>query len=154
MADVFDNAVPETWRQNLWALIAATPALDWLLLTKRPQNILKMLPASWGDDWQNDWIIAGGESGRGRRAMLPGWARSLRNQCAAAGSRFSSSNGAPRPPGTTCWTGCCTTHGRHPRRTISLIARGGDKGLVFRLWRAPTQIKLAGMASDVCDRYC
>jgi protein gp37 len=28
-----------------------------------------------------DWIIAGGESGPGARPMLPGWARSLRDQC-------------------------------------------------------------------------
>lgn len=28
-----------------------------------------------------DWIIAGGESGANARAMLPGWAKSLRDQC-------------------------------------------------------------------------
>ncbi|WP_083655049.1 DUF5131 family protein [Burkholderia sp. SRS-W-2-2016] len=31
-----------------------------------------------------DWVIAGGESGRGARPMHPDWARSLRDQCAAA----------------------------------------------------------------------
>jgi protein gp37 len=31
-----------------------------------------------------DWIIAGGESGPGARPMHPDWARSLRDQCAAA----------------------------------------------------------------------
>ena len=30
------------------------------------------------------WVIAGGESGRGARPMHPDWARSLRDQCAAA----------------------------------------------------------------------
>ena len=44
LADVFDNQVPQEWRDDLWALIHATPNLDWLLLTKRPQNIEKMLP--------------------------------------------------------------------------------------------------------------
>jgi protein gp37 len=44
LADVFDNQVPDEWRRDLWTLIDATPALDWLLLTKRPQNIAKMLP--------------------------------------------------------------------------------------------------------------
>jgi hypothetical protein len=40
------------------------------------------------------------------------------------------------------------------RAIRALIAPGGDKRLVFWLWRAPRQTKLAGMASDVCDRYC
>ncbi|MBW6400025.1 phage Gp37/Gp68 family protein [Roseomonas sp. HJA6] len=46
MADVFDNAVPAEWRADLWALIAETPHLDWLLLTKRPQNIRPMMIAA------------------------------------------------------------------------------------------------------------
>ncbi|MHB8272031.1 phage Gp37/Gp68 family protein [Bradyrhizobium sp.] len=32
-----------------------------------------------------DWIICGGESGHGYRPMNPDWARSIRDQCAAAG---------------------------------------------------------------------
>lgn len=37
MADVFeDRADLDPLRERLWALIAATPHLDWLLLTKRP----------------------------------------------------------------------------------------------------------------------
>lgn len=35
-----------------------------------------------------DWVIAGGESGLHARAMHPDWARSLRDQCAAAGVPF------------------------------------------------------------------
>lgn len=35
-----------------------------------------------------DWVICGGESGRGARPMHPDWARSLRDQCAAAGVPF------------------------------------------------------------------
>jgi hypothetical protein len=31
-----------------------------------------------------DWVIVGGESGPGARPMHPDWARSLRDQCAAA----------------------------------------------------------------------
>jgi len=30
--------------------------LDWLLLTKRPQNIKKMLPQDWGDGYFNVWL--------------------------------------------------------------------------------------------------
>lgn len=47
LADVFDNQVPQVWRDDLFALIKATPNLDWLLLTKRPQNIANMLPVDW-----------------------------------------------------------------------------------------------------------
>lgn len=35
-----------------------------------------------------DWVVVGGESGRGARPMHPDWARSLRDQCAAAGVPF------------------------------------------------------------------
>lgn len=56
LADVFDNQVPVEWRSDLFALIKATPNLDWQLLTKRPQNIRKMLPADWGDGWPNVWL--------------------------------------------------------------------------------------------------
>ena len=35
-----------------------------------------------------DWIIVGGESGNAARPMHPAWARSIRDQCAAAGTAF------------------------------------------------------------------
>jgi protein gp37 len=164
LADVFDNhaSILPDWRADLWSLIAATPHLDWLLLTKRPQNIARMLPPTWGDGWPNvwlgttvenqteadrrilhlldtparvrflscepllgqvdltrwigtrpfigtstygsddglrrcdfscntgllHWVICGGESGPGSRPMHPDWARSLRDQCEAAGVPF------------------------------------------------------------------
>ena len=56
LADVFDNQVVDEWRTDLWDLIASTPHLDWLLLTKRPQNIRKMLPSTWGSGWSNVWM--------------------------------------------------------------------------------------------------
>lgn len=43
LADVFDNAVAPQWRADLFALIASTPNLDWLLLTKRIGNVQGML---------------------------------------------------------------------------------------------------------------
>ncbi|MCD1645300.1 phage Gp37/Gp68 family protein [Aurantimonas coralicida] len=48
LADVFDNHVPEEWRRDLFDLIRSTPNLVWLLLTKRPQNIVKMAEACGG----------------------------------------------------------------------------------------------------------
>jgi protein gp37 len=56
IADVFDNQAPNEWRADLWRLIRETPAVDWQLLTKRPQNIVKMLPPDWGDGYANVWL--------------------------------------------------------------------------------------------------
>lgn len=140
LADVFDNQVPTRWRDDLWHRIEQTPNIDWMLLTKRPENIAKMLPTPeaghqpWGDGWPNVWlgttvedaerkrrigvlrnvpavirflscepllgdlgeislaginlVIVGGESGPQARPMHPAWARSIREQCAAAGVAF------------------------------------------------------------------
>ena len=53
MADVFEGpdtcqdaeswAIIEAARLRLWGLIAATPNLDWLLLTKRPEKVMPIL---------------------------------------------------------------------------------------------------------------
>ncbi len=167
LADVFDNAVDPQWRADLFHLIAQTPHLDWLLLTKRIGNVNGMLadirhgsdadlsvlemmplPNVWlgativnqaeadrdipkllelparvrflsmepllgpvdlerprpGPDLDQgggrmicqpwliqsgiNWVIVGGESGPGARPMHPDWARSLRDQCQAAGVPF------------------------------------------------------------------
>lgn len=69
LADVFDNhkSIQPAWRKALWKLIGETPNLDWLLLTKRPQNIPKMLPDDWGDGYRNVWL---GTSTENREEML------------------------------------------------------------------------------------
>ncbi len=47
MADVFETySILDPHRDRLWKLIEETPNLTWLLLTKRPQSIYKMLPKS------------------------------------------------------------------------------------------------------------
>jgi protein gp37 len=56
LADVFDNQVDQTWRADLFKLIRECDQLDWQLLTKRPQNIRKMLPVDWGDGYPNVWL--------------------------------------------------------------------------------------------------
>jgi protein gp37 len=156
LADVFEGAqtmpqdsvsAVDAARERLFSLIEATPNLDWLLLTKRPQFIMGMVPDRWvgafpanvwigtsvedqaaaderiphlievpartrflscepllgpvdlrdfigwhpsdiPDDSLIHWIIAGGESGGSARPMHPAWARSLRDQCQAAGVAF------------------------------------------------------------------
>lgn len=48
MADVFERREGlQPIREQLWTLIESTSGLDWLLLTKRPENILPMIPESW-----------------------------------------------------------------------------------------------------------
>lgn len=127
-------------RARLEALVAATPNLIWLFLTKRPEN-WRLMPEAWRSRWPSNamfgftaenneylekrwvhwddfvttslgvntfisaepllgplefmgdfafvhWVICGGESGHGARPMHPDWARSLRDQCAAAGVPF------------------------------------------------------------------
>jgi protein gp37 len=167
MADVFEQlpeghpSIPqmEEARRRLFILIERTPYLDWLILTKRPENhwmaarwqcsappnvwlgttaenqeqadirIPRLLEVPWGNvkfisyepalgpvvihrgDFTHelndggarkplpdghpfpifqgiDWVIAGAESGPGRRPMLEEWIRSMRDQCAASNIPF------------------------------------------------------------------
>lgn len=62
LADVFEDR-PDLveWRTDLFKLIDATPNLDWLLLTKRPENIERMWREVNGRGWlddprQNVWL--------------------------------------------------------------------------------------------------
>src|ERR1043165_430586 len=56
----------EPERQKLWTLIARTPWLNWLLLTKRPENILPMAP--WKDGAWPDTVWIGTSAGTQKRA--------------------------------------------------------------------------------------
>lgn len=77
MADVFeDHPVPEVntqldaARARLWDLIEKTPWLRWQLLTKRPQNVQRMVP--WGDDWPTAvWLGVSAEDQRRASERLP-----------------------------------------------------------------------------------
>lgn len=66
MADVFeDRADLEPHRQRLWKLIEKTTSLDWLLLTKRPENIGKMAPWGYNSPWPyNVWMGTTAENQR------------------------------------------------------------------------------------------
>ena len=156
MADVFEEREDLVEpRARLYALIDQTPHLDWLLLTKRPENADRLWMAAHDviadrdDDWRTwrpnvwlgttcedqpraderiphllrvpaalrflscepllgpldftserrywmpeaggdcrsaiDWVIVGGESGHGARPFDLAWARSIVEQCKAAG---------------------------------------------------------------------
>ena len=69
LADVFDN---EARRNGVMTFGAnrATPSLDWLLLTKRPNSVKGMVP--WGDDWPaNVWLGKSVENRQLRTQRLP-----------------------------------------------------------------------------------
>jgi protein gp37 len=48
---------------EMWTLISGAPELDFLLLTKRPQNIPRLLPDDWGRGYPNVWLMTSIESG-------------------------------------------------------------------------------------------
>lgn len=56
LGDWLDNAVPNQWREDLAALIEATPHLDWLLLSKRSGNFDKLAPWHADDIPANVWL--------------------------------------------------------------------------------------------------
>ena len=71
MADVLeDRRDLDTWRQRLWKLIEDTPWLDWLVLTKRPENFAKMIP--WSNTWpSNVWIGTTAENQKRAKQRIP-----------------------------------------------------------------------------------
>jgi protein gp37 len=82
LADVFEDR-PELvpWRNDLWHLIDETPHLDWLLLTKRPENLKRWLPWVIGEDaggvvsdgspWPNVWLGATVEDQQRANERIP-----------------------------------------------------------------------------------
>lgn len=69
---------PIDFRAIRWSDVAAMDALTGEV---RQGSLPPLVP--WPGRFL-DWIIVGGESGPGARPMLPDWARSIRDQCAAA----------------------------------------------------------------------
>lgn len=63
LADVFEDhpAIHPNWRYDLFGMIERTQNLDWLLLTKRPENVMSMLGArisaqTWLEANSHVWI--------------------------------------------------------------------------------------------------
>jgi len=71
MADVFeDRRDLDLPRERIWKLIAETPNLDWLLLTKRPHRVHQLTP--WGDTWpRNVWLGTTVENQRWAEKRVP-----------------------------------------------------------------------------------
>lgn len=71
LADVFDNQVDAGWRAELFDLIRECDQLDWQLLTKRPQNISRMLPSDWDRDYSNVWLGTTAEDAKAYHQRVP-----------------------------------------------------------------------------------
>lgn len=58
LSDVFEeHPMLDAWRADLWRTIEACDGLDWQLLTKRPENIMRMVPAHWLAAWpKHVWV--------------------------------------------------------------------------------------------------
>lgn len=98
------------------------------------------------------WVICGGESGPAARPMHPDWARSLRNQCAAAGVPFlfkqwgeffpdPDDDRGVRPIGIT-------TAGELLTNNAAFNAHMGDAELMFRVGKKSAGRLLDGRTHD------
>jgi protein gp37 len=73
MMDIFEEN-PQLDLPRAWALaiMGATPWLNWLLLTKRPELILSMVPAHWLTNWpDNVWTGCSVENQKRAHERLP-----------------------------------------------------------------------------------
>ncbi|WP_126242254.1 phage Gp37/Gp68 family protein [Burkholderia gladioli] len=139
LADVFDNAVPAAWRRDLAALIETTPALDWLLLTKRIGNaaamLVDMFPAGTPDHvWLGATVVNQTEADRDVPKLL----------ATPAHVRFLSIEPMLGPVDLgRAWHGEAAVGGRCPGRylpalrevprpSISWVIAGGESGPVAR----------------------
>lgn len=66
LADMFeDREELIDWRRDLLILMENTPYLDWLLLTKRPENVMSMIEQASGTHNAHTWF-----EGMGRRVWM------------------------------------------------------------------------------------
>jgi protein gp37 len=103
----------------LWSLIRSTPALDWFLLTKRPQNIRDMLPTDWGVGWPHVWLGTTTENQEQANRRIPHLA------AIPAAVRFLSVEPRLEPVDVASWLMRLFDDRRAP---ISWIIVGGESG--------------------------
>lgn len=121
MADVFEDRYELVgWRERLWGVIASTPWLDWLLLTKRPENVAAMVP--WGEHWPNNvWLGTTVESQEWADKRIPELLRT------PAVIRFLSCEPMLGPISLSRWLGESGNRGG-----IHWVIAGGESGLGAR----------------------
>lgn len=55
MCDLWDKEVPLGWRLPLWGIVQSTPQHTFLVLTKQPQNFVRV-EGDWFDKLDNLWL--------------------------------------------------------------------------------------------------
>jgi protein gp37 len=140
MADVYERRADlNESRDRLWALIEATPHLDWLLLTKRPQNILQMSP--WGTTWpHNVWVGTTVENQKYANERLP------ELLSVPAVCRFLSCEPLLGPVDLSVWQSSKRRNGQHP---IDWVIAGGESGPKARMMNPDWPLSLR----DQCEAY-
>jgi protein gp37 len=71
LCDIFDDEGPAEARERTWKLVKECHHLTWLFLTKRADNLIKYLPADWGDGYPNAWLGVTIENNRELARRLP-----------------------------------------------------------------------------------
>lgn len=67
-----DHPTVEEERQKLFPLIEATRWLDWLMLTKRIERVMDIVPASWREKWpDNAWPMTTVENQETANRRIP-----------------------------------------------------------------------------------
>lgn len=143
LADVFEDR-PEVSdaRLRLWNLIEATPELDWLLLTKRPENMDRMLPWRF-QPYPNVWLGTTVEDQQRADERIPHLLR------IRAAKRFLSVEPMIGPVGLeTCYRDHSESSGLcdHEETGIDWVICGGESGHGAR----PLNIKWARSLRDQC----
>ncbi len=120
MADVFeDRRDLDERRARLWEVIERTPNLDWLLLTKRPENVRKLVP--WKSEWPaNIWLGATAENQRWLDKRMP------HLLAARAQTLFLSCEPLLGPIDLSVWSALAKR--RKQRRFVDWIIGGGESG--------------------------
>lgn len=145
LSDVFeDRPELEPWRADLFDLIAKTDNLDWLLLTKRPENIMPMLIKA-GRGFQdlpaNVWVGASVENQEAADERIPHLLR------VPAAVRFLSCEPLLGPIDISEWLRF-GEHRPYGPRPIHWVIAGGESGAAAR----PMRPDWARSLRDQCAR--
>jgi protein gp37 len=78
LSDFFDNQAPQAWRDSACIDMEAAPDVVFILVTKRPQNVTKMVPKHWihGGWPKHVWLLVTTENQKQYDLRL-GWAFSI-----------------------------------------------------------------------------
>ncbi len=134
MADVFElRRELDSWRGRLWPIIESTPWLDWLLLTKRPENVSALAP--WRSRWPNNvWL--------GTTAETQSWAEKRISKLVESNANllFLSAEPLLGPINLARWLG------RSRNRGLDWVIAGGESGPAAR----PMNPAWAKLLRDQC----